>query len=183
MAIPGAIKREYGFTLIEALVSSIILAVIAGGSLTVLMVYTSEIREGVAMSCLQMQYENIAAQVSSLTHRASAVVATSETTWPVPTTWVADSTTSIFFKNADGNAIGGLQVSGGNLLEYDILSGTWPAYKAGGQTVSVTSGPKPFFMSTTRNNITLTLTIKYTNMGTTYTLSSRGDKFKCRNSK
>jgi hypothetical protein len=183
MAVPGAINKQGGVTLVEVVVSSIVMTVIAGGIFSLLMVYTREIREGVAMTRLQMQYENIASQVGSLTHSAAAVVDVSgAATWPVPATWSDDSTNSIYIKNHDGNIIGGFQVnSSGYLQEYNPATGGWNDYKAGSQAVSVASTPKSFFLSATRKYVTLTFTIKTAIEGTSYSLSSRSDLFKCRN--
>jgi type II secretory pathway pseudopilin PulG len=183
MAVPGAINKQGGMTLIEVVVSSIIMTVIAGGMFSLLAVYTREIREGVAMTRLQMQYENVASQAGSLTHSASAVVDVSEAAaWPVPSTWSDDSTNSIYIKNPDGNIIGGFRVNSlGYLQEYSPATGGWKDYKAGNQMVSVASTPKSFFLSATRKYVTLTFTIKTSVEGTSYSLSSRSDLFKCRN--
>jgi prepilin-type N-terminal cleavage/methylation domain-containing protein len=181
MAMPGTIKNRQGLTLIELLVSASIVAILTGVSFSLFMVYTREIREGVAMTRLQMQYENIAGVIASLTRNGTAVVKTSETTWPVPTTWTADSSNDIFFKNRNGTITGGLKVAGGYLQEYRPATGTWINYKAGNLNVSVTSGVKPFFLSATRNSIKMTLILRTTNVGTLYSLSSRQDEYKCRN--
>jgi len=181
MAMPGTIKNQQGLTLIEVLITAIILAALIGGSFSLFMVYSREIREGVAMTRLQMQHENIMSVIATLTRHGTAVVKTSETTWPVPTTWTADSANNIYFKNRNGSITGGFQVAGGYLQEFRPATGTWVDYKAGNLNVSVASDFKLFFLSPTRNSIKMTLVLQTTNMGTSYSLSSMGGEFKCRN--
>ena len=182
MVMPGAIKKQDGVTLIEVFVASFLMAVIAFGLFSLQMVYNRELRQGVAMTRLQMQYENLAMQVGALTHNAAAVVAVSETaTWPIPSTWTADSANSVYIKDEDGTIIGGFDAASGSLREYKVATGTWIDYKAGNLQVSVASSPKSFFLSPTRNYLTLTLQINTTIGSDSYSLSSRGDQFKCRN--
>jgi prepilin-type N-terminal cleavage/methylation domain-containing protein len=179
--MPGTIGNQRGLTLIEVLVSAVIMALLASVLFSLFMVYTREIREGVAMTRLQMQHENVVIAIAFLTRNGAAVVKTSETTWPVPLTWTADSANSIYFKDRNGNITGGLQVAGGYLQEYRPATATWINYMAGSQQVSVASGSILFFLSPSRNAVQLTFPLQTINAGTLYLLPSRGDVFKCRN--
>jgi len=178
MAVPGAVKNQRGLTLIEALVSAVIMALLIGVSFSLFMIYTREIREGVAMTRLQMHYESIAGTAASLTRNGAAVVKTSESAWPVPLTWIADSADAVFFKDRNGNVTGGLRTAGGYLQEYLPDDGTWINYRAGNYEVAVAAGPKPFFLNAGRNTLTITMALRTANMGTPYSLASRGDEFK-----
>jgi prepilin-type N-terminal cleavage/methylation domain-containing protein len=181
MDMPGTIKSRQGFTLIELMVSAVIMALLMGVSFALFMVYSSEIREGVAMTRLQMQHENIACAIALLTRNSTAVVKTTETTWPIPSTWTADSANDIYFKDRRGNITGGFKVAGGYLQEYRPATGTWIDFKAGNLKVSVSSSLKLFFLSPTRNSIKMTWVLQTTNVGTLYSLPSMGAEFRCRN--
>jgi prepilin-type N-terminal cleavage/methylation domain-containing protein len=184
MVVPGAVVKQGGFTLVEVLITSLIMGVIFGGMVSMLMMYTRELREGVAMSRLQMQYENIALQMADKARSADAVVKTTDA-WPVATTFTADSADGVYMKDASGTILAGYQVTNGVFQEY--VGGNWINYKSGSYSTSAAGGldsvtaGKPFFLSATRKNVTLTFNLKTTVASTTDTLKSRGDMFLCRN--
>jgi type II secretory pathway pseudopilin PulG len=72
------IKNHNGFTLTEALVTGIILAILAGGLLAILQLNATETSEGVLSSRLQMKYENIVEQFSRDARFSKLILATGE---------------------------------------------------------------------------------------------------------
>ena len=68
------IKNQNGVTLTEAVVTMIILGILAGGLLTILGLNATETSEGIANSRVQMQYENFVEQISRDVRRARYVL-------------------------------------------------------------------------------------------------------------
>ena len=133
------IKNQNGLTLTEALVTGIILAILAVGLLTILILNATETSEGVLNSRLQMQYDNIVEQISRNARFAELILASGEvpgsivtytdTAGPIDTILMYDTLLTTPFT--------GYAISGDGTLQ-ELKAGSWVDYMSGNSTVALT---------------------------------------------
>ena len=135
------IKNQNGVTLTEALVTGIILAILAGGLLAILQLNATETSEGVLNSRLQMQYENIVEQFSRDARFAKLILAVDEDP-ALFTTYITDRgpLDNIRMYDTLDNICSGYDISSGTLMEYDVAGDTMKTYIAGNSSVAVAPG-------------------------------------------
>lgn len=136
------LRNHKGTTLVEALVTFMVVGFMAGGFMTILNLNVSETSEGVLNAQLQMQYENVVEQISRNARSAACILdeGAGETFENLEFyTAASNNATHIFMYDASGNVFAGYRIQNNTLFEYDLSTSSWIAYKTGNETVSVTS--------------------------------------------
>ena len=179
------IKNRNGVTLIEVLVTGIILAILAGGLLSILHLNVTETREGVLSSRLQMQYDNIVEQISRDARSAKLILTGSETTDQFRNGELIDqsSVNSIWMYDDIFSTIpyAGYDISSGILKEYDPVSKTMITYMSGNSDVTLAAGSHFKLFGLTRKNLEVNLDVESLYKGKSETLVSNAILIKCRN--
>jgi len=175
------VSNEKGVTLTEAVVTFVILGVLAMGFLTMIGVNANETRQGVANSRMQMQYDNIADQISRKARNAAYILAAGEDSSQI-TTYITDNTnvSEIRLFNATWNLVGKFKISGATLEEHDSVTNGYKAFKAGKDAVSLAPGSH-FFLAKGRKEMLARLNLKYTYKHVTDTLQVKPYYIRCRN--
>jgi prepilin-type N-terminal cleavage/methylation domain-containing protein len=183
-------RNERGFTLVEALVASVISLVIATVAFTIFDMHNRELSEGSANMLLQRQYEGIANAISASCRRAFLVLADQDGTWSSPyrPAWPERNTMTILMYDTTAPfpaQIGGFRINGNFIEEWKSEIETAEKWKpftiGGGDSVHVVPDKSNFGLSNNRDRVTVNLTLTTSYRHKQYTLSSRGDLFRCRN--
>jgi prepilin-type N-terminal cleavage/methylation domain-containing protein len=171
-----------GFTLVETIVTMIILLVLAAGLWTLFSFFNLRTIEDTALSRLQMQYDNVSVQIGMNARQAGAVVALPQE-WPVGGGLNALAGTEVYMLNDSGVVFGGYRITGNILQEYveGVNGMEWINYIAGSTGPVETTENSAFSLSPNRKNISITLTLKTSINGKVFQLGSRGDCYICRN--
>jgi type II secretory pathway pseudopilin PulG len=136
------LKNQKGTTLVEAVVTFMVVGFMAGGFMSILDLNISETSEGVLSSQLQMQYENVIEQISRDIRSATYVLdqGAGETFANAESyTTSKNNVIHMLMYGINGAVIAGYQIQNNTLLEYDVATTSWVPYKAGNKTVSVTA--------------------------------------------
>ena len=136
------LKNQKGTTLVESVVTFMVVGFMAGGFMSILDLNVSETGEGVLNSQIQMQYENVIEQISRDIRSATYVLdqGAGETFANAENyTTVNNNATHILMYDINGNAFAGYQIQNNTLLELDTTTNSFIPYKAGNETVLVTS--------------------------------------------
>jgi prepilin-type N-terminal cleavage/methylation domain-containing protein len=183
-------RYAHGFTLVETLVTAIIMGIIVVIAVTVFTMHNNQLRESIAMEKLQRQYENIIDQIALHVRNGNRVLDTSD---PVPASFnqyptpqlLNSNSKKIFIYNGNGVVIGGyflLPGSPGFFQELDIATNTWINFEAGGGWVEIDETNCSFSLPALRSSVEISLRLETTMAGKTYYLPPRKDGFTCRNS-
>jgi type II secretory pathway pseudopilin PulG len=177
------LKNQKGTTLVETIVTFMIVGFMAGGFMSILDLNMSETSEGVLSSMLQIQYENVIEQISRDIRRAACVldqgageVFDSVKIYTTP----QNNATQIFVYDMNGAVIAGYQIQKNTLLEYDVATTSWVPYKAGNTTVSVTSN-SVFSLAAGRKALQAQVYITSTYNSRTDSLTENSNYINCRN--
>ena len=172
--------RQRGFTLVETLMTLILVLVTAGIILSIFYMSTSEIRESSANMRMEKLYDIASYNIGWNVRKARAVLSTSASFSNVNSITANDSTDGIYTYDEGGNITAGFRINGSILQERDS-TGSWVPFVSGDDTVRVSSDSR-FSVESGGQGMTVHLILERTVNGTTYTIASRGDRFRCRNS-
>lgn len=166
-------KNNSGFTLVEALVTGVIVAVVGIAFFTVFIMYSQEQRESLAMSRMQMQYEALRQQIADDTRKAAWVHTTNSRPAPLPLT-PASGILAIWMIARDNTTIHTYTIGNGTIQINNaaFITGYGPVQIAGGS----------FSLTRYRDRVILNgLQLRTTVDGKTYQLGPRSEEFLCRN--
>jgi prepilin-type N-terminal cleavage/methylation domain-containing protein len=172
-------KDTRGFTLVEALVTAIILGIISVIAVTVFTMHNNQLRESSAMAKMQRQYENIIDQIALDVRWSNRVLGGSETFSQVPVSLPPANVNIIKIYDNNGTIIGEYSVAGNTFQE--SVGGVLQDFEAGGGAVEIYPANSSFSLVPYRTSVDITLRLKTTTGGNTYYLPSRKDGFSCRN--
>ncbi|MBF0431191.1 MAG: type II secretion system protein [Fibrobacteria bacterium] len=173
-------KNQSGFTLIESLVTGILMVITAGVVLTFFLMTTRETREGAANVSMEKLYDVVSYNIGWKVRQAAAVLEANESFSSYKTYSSDDSVVAIETYDASGNRTGGYKINGTVLQELDVSAGSYDPMIVGNDTVQVKSGSS-FGLLGGRIGLTMDLTFQKNISGKIYEISSRGDGFRCRN--
>ncbi|MBN1130856.1 MAG: hypothetical protein JXA71_17845 [Chitinispirillaceae bacterium] len=178
------IISERGFTLVEGIVVAALTVIIAAVMLTIFQMNGQAVSNGAVNTRIQMQYETVVSQIGQKTRYANAVLdgsgageswPPSENAAPVPHT----KTVWVFGPNNTG-MIGGYQITGTTLREYDLTIHDWKNFSVGSSDVKVTES-SGFSLSGDRKWLTVNISVFSTLLSITDTAFSKQEVFLCRN--
>ena len=173
-----------GATLVEVIVVSIIVAVLAGAGYSLFLMYTRETRESSAMLQLQFQMESALEEIARRTRSASFVLMDGEGLPPANCNALPDVTTQTVFLHSRTDAAGGTDIFAGFQFDNGVLqewvNDGWQDFMIGDRTVQVVENECSFTLSGCRERIQVDMTVTMTDVET-FTLQSRGGFFLCRN--
>ena len=173
--------RCNGFTLIEAIVTAAIAAVVGISIYTLVQLSVKTSNAGILHSMANIKYENTIQQLAYTIRRSDCALKSSEL-WPPCSLAVDNNVSAIYLKSAGGNDTGGYQISSGILQERVLSGGTWSwqNFKIGDTSVSVTAG-SCFTLSSDRQCVGIVLNIMSAYGKLRDTIFARGESFQCRN--
>ncbi len=177
------LKNQKGTTLVETVVTFMVVGFMAGGFMSILNLNVSETGEGVLNSRIQMQYENVIEQLSRDIRSASFVLnqGAGETFANAETySTASNNATHILMYDINGNVFAGYNIQNNVLLELDTATNTWAPYKTGNQTVSVTSN-SVFNIAGQRKDIQAQIYVKSTYKNAVDSLTENSNFIHCRN--
>jgi prepilin-type N-terminal cleavage/methylation domain-containing protein len=172
----GMKKADAGFTLIEVLVTGIIVAVITGALLTVVNMFFREVGDSTAMSKLQTEYDIVSSQIGSQARVAQYVFAQGETT---PVGGAAANTLLIRMVLADGRDSVAYRLVNG-ILQVSYPPAGWNNFIIGSEVIRVTDS-STFILPAGRKSVGLNLALLTVNNNQPVTLTVPGDAYQCRN--
>ncbi len=185
-------KEAVGFTLVEALVTAIILSIIAVIGVTIFTMHNNQLRESNAMEKMQRQYDNVVEQIALSVRKANRVlmfdpstpsnsdpVPTSFTQFPIPATPLTN-VKNIRIYDSNGAVISEYSVAGSTFKE--SVNGALVDFEAGGSKVEIDPASSSFSLNNYRTYVEITLSLKTSSAGNIYYLPPRKDGFTCRNS-
>lgn len=171
-------KRQAGFTLIEAMVAGVISTILAGSILSVLYMCNDRIKESMAMAKLTMMYDVVSEAFHRAAREASTIGGNTETpplsTLSAPFTGLG----RITFYDSSGAATGGFAILGDGYLR-EWKSGSFQTFKIGVDSIYVPDFH--FSILTDRNAARFRLTFSMTSGGKTYVLTNPRETAQCRN--
>jgi hypothetical protein len=176
--LPSALKKNRGaFTLIEAIVSAAIAAVVGVVLITLLLLNNRAVTDGALNSKNQIICEAVADQIGYTTRQANKVLADNET-WSSSAHGANVSVTAIFIYDKFGTVTGGYKVDGTSLKEW--IGGAWQNFRVGTDNVKVVN-TSTFGLSEDRKSLTLNLSVISTFFTTSDTALSKQERYLCRN--
>ena len=177
------LENQKGTTLVESVVTFMVVGFMAGGFMSILDLNVSETSEGVLNSQIQMQYENVIEQVSRDIRSATYVLdqGAGETFANAETyTTVNNNATHILMYDINGAVFAGYQIQNNTLLELDTATNSFIPYKAGNETVSVTSN-SVFSLAAERKGSQAQIYVKSTYKNVVDSLTENSNFIHCRN--
>ncbi len=176
------IKNQKGITLTEAVVTMIILGILAGGLLTILGLNATETSEGIANSRIQMQYENFVEELARDVRRAAYVLDASENFDSAATLPANNSTKDIRIYTPSGIILAGYRIAAGGILEErDSASGNYSPYMSGNKAIEVTANSH-FRLPGGRQGVEARIHTKYKYKTIADSLVANVNYIRCRNS-
>lgn len=177
------LTNQKGTTLVEAIVTFMVVGFMAGGFMSILNLNATETSEGVLNAQLQMKYENVIEQISRDIRRAAYVLdqGAGETFASADSyTFPNNNATQIFMYDVTGSVIAGYQIQNNDLLEYDITTDSWMPYRTGNESVSVTSNSL-FSLDAQRKAVQAQIYVTSIYKATTDSLTDNFNYIQCRN--
>jgi type II secretory pathway pseudopilin PulG len=175
-----SLKRQKGFTLVEAIVAGMVAAIIAGFAATLIYMVGSQSTQSSLQMKLLMQYEIAAEQMARVTRNAHFVLAEGETFPP----WnnAALTTNAVQMYSIAGVRTGGFKINGTTLQEWSLITNQWVDFKINpadsGVKVLSASG---FTLSPSRTDVTLGVGVVATAKSKKDTITSGQELIACRN--
>ena len=172
----ATVLNPRGFTLVEAIVAGVIVAIIGGIMVTYLNLFYGQVNQGTLRAKMQMDYDIASQQIGSIVRASKLVLGPGETmsqSFPV-----LDTVTEIHLWTASGKDTADYRISGNVLQEY--VGGAWIDFKAGSRKVTVTPG-SGFTIAGGRRSVVLNVNIQESYMGKIDSLLIKGDNYLCRN--
>ena len=183
----NADTRDRGVTLVEAVVTIVVLSVVAAALVAIMLLHNTEINEGTASTWLQMRGEAVHMQLGRDVRLAGVVLCMDET-------WAADGAypstldcTEIYCYNETGGIFAAYQMHDNSLFEarFDpavtsVEDDDYSPFFVGSQPVNLTGGDR-FELSPQRKHLVLYTTLTTTYRGKTYSLPIQGNMYRCRN--
>jgi prepilin-type N-terminal cleavage/methylation domain-containing protein len=179
------IKNNKGITLVEVIVVSLLIAVLAGAGLPLFLMYTRETGESATMLELQFQLESVLEEMARRTRHAAYVIIPAE---PLPLAncgGALDVNAQEVQMHTLGAAIGltvqeaGFRFVNGTLEEW--VQGNWVPFTIGARRVFVDQNVSNFILSGCRNTLEVDITVTRIVGNIAYRLQARGGSFLCRN--
>lgn len=165
-----------GFTLVEAIVAGTLSVFVLLIAMALYRMNADQIRGSFLRSLTRMQYQTIIEQIESNARQATAILPFNDRN-SFRTDTSAETTNVIYFLSDTGATLGGYQRSGNILQE---LKGGFTNFKVGNKTFQVDT-VKPFIVQGDRKSVQLNLTVFGADGSLKDTVSSKGEKFTCRN--
>lgn len=172
---------QQGFTLVETIVAGVLAVVMSGILLSYFYFNSDEIRRGAAFLSMQRNYDVAAQTIGAKARKAAAVLEISESFASRKTYAASSSVSTIMMVDADEVVTARFQIASGRLNEWDTPSSAWKAFRVGQDTVKVDAANSKFSLDGGRLGMDMKLILTKVVSGKTYTLTSRGDSFRCRN--
>lgn len=175
------IKNQSGVTLTEAVVTMIILGILAGGLLTILGLNATETNEGIANSRVQMQYENFVEELARDVRRGSYVLDAGESFDSAATYAANPLSTDILIYTIDGIILAGYRIPvDGILEERDSTTGQYSDYMSGNKAIEVTANSH-FRLPGGRKGVEARIHARYTYKTVSDSLVANINYMRCRN--
>ena len=172
----GRTSTISGFSLIEAIVTGSLIAIVSMCLLPLMSFVYNQINQNTMQIKLQIDYDIVAWQIGDLTRTCSYVLGPNETPANIAN-YDTLRTTEIHLINPN-QEIAAYLITEGKLQEF--LKGKWCDFNTGGHTVLLGSNSS-FFLTRNRKSVTVDLQIKYNLRSYTDSLSNIGGTFLCRN--
>jgi type II secretory pathway pseudopilin PulG len=176
-------RRQSGFTLIEALTTGAISSIVGLALLSVLYMTNGQIKEGTATLRLA-RLQNVATeQIHRSARQAMAV-------WQQGTTPTANfafnqnlspEMSGVIFCDPTGDTLAGYSVSGDLLKELDTASGTWIPFEVAGDTVTVDEDSSYFKILNNRHGMVSRIRYTLVDGDSLYAFPPIADTIRCRN--
>ena len=175
------ITNQKGVTLTEAVVTMIILGVLAGGLLTILHLNATETSEGIADARVQMQYENFVDELSRDVRRAAYVLDAGEAFDDAAGLPANNLSRNILIYTQTGTIIAGYRINAGNILEErDSASGNYSPYMTGNKAIEVHASSH-FRLPGGRQGVEARIHAKYNYKAASDSLMANINFVRCRN--
>jgi hypothetical protein len=177
-----SLKNNAGVTLVEALVATIIAAVVGAVMLTIIYLNGRQVSASMRTMKLCMGYDIAVSQIGKTCRAARFITRPGDTGWP-PNANGAATTTTIYMRGSTGDTIGGYTISGTSLKEWDTAAKEFIGLKISPtDSIRVTSvPPSNFILSQSRKNVTVNLQVVALYSGVPDTFRSVREMFLCRN--
>jgi type II secretory pathway pseudopilin PulG len=172
-------RRQNGFTLIEALVVGIIGSILAGMFIAFMYVHNDAVNSGVARGILLTQSEIVSNRIAAAVRGSNGVFTKGDAWSPTPQL-TPKATDTLICLRRPGDTIAIFRIGLLHRLREGTSMGNLPYFKTGRDTVSLVAGSS-FWLSADRKRVTLNLTFTKVYRGKTYTLPSKRDSYLCRN--
>ena len=170
-------RSRQGVTLVEVLVVSLIMGVLAGATLSIMTIHNRELNQVVTRSRLQMSAETMVEQIGRDVRTGSHVMAAGET-WSSASAYAAATVSEINILDNAG-AAKAYRVSGGK-LQYHAPGGAYADFNVGGTDIQVSTA-NPFSITSDRKQLSVQLALSLTYKGTSFQVPAKGGSFRCRN--
>lgn len=173
-----SLRNSNGFTLIEALVVSLIAAIVGGFFVAFMRMHNRAVNEGAARSIMQMRADIVSSAIAARVRGADQALAADEGFAAVQTLAVRDVDNILLYDRA-GVVNGAYRIENGILMESGD-GAVFQPFLSGGEQVKVAVG-SAFRLSANRKEVTLFLKIALLYRNTNYEIPAKGDMYLCRN--
>ncbi|KMQ50775.1 hypothetical protein CHISP_2298 [Chitinispirillum alkaliphilum] len=171
-----------GITLVEVLVSSVLVAILAGAGYSILNLYIIEARDSSAHQRIQTQADVVFEQISRNIRNSSLVLTSGD---PIPELFECEpgdelttiSTDMIQIYNND-KLIAGYRINSGVLQELALPEASWVSFETGGNEILLDS--LIFSLDGCRKSVQAKFWFRFIDIDTYYSKPRRGH-FLCRN--
>jgi prepilin-type N-terminal cleavage/methylation domain-containing protein len=171
------LNTQRGFTLIEVLVASVFVAMLAGAGYTAFALFSRELDKSHTYLQMRLQAENAAEEIGRKVREATAVLAAGEEWSPYPSFEKAETNEIIMYDTA-GIEMAAFYINRDMLQEK--VAGVYVDYRAGSNRLYVGTSTS-FLLSSDRKEVELNLHVVPVSGSGELTLPVRKDKFRCRN--
>jgi len=172
-------NNNRGLTLIEVVVSAVIVAIIAGILLSTITMHGNVLNEGTAFSKNLRNVNAVEDIISRKVRMASVVMGMDEAWVRSPGGFSARDVNSFLAYDTLGAVIGGMRIQGSVLQETNDTT-SWHPIIVGRDTIK-TSSSNPFHLESSRKEVSINMAINTDYRGQIYQMNLNRSKFACRN--